>query len=241
LQDKAGRWFSLRARPYVTGDNRIDGAVLVLVDIHTLKTAEQSLRQAHECARAVVEAVPPLLILGEDLRVQAANESFYRAFQVTPADTQNRLIYELGNGQWDIPALRLLLENVLPKNAAFTDYEVTHEFETIGRRTMLLSSRRADPIRTIVLSVQDITARKEAEDALRQAKDSLVQYSSQLEQLSHTLVHDMANCNSGVVCASKPHFSCPETRVLGYASPHAAASRLCDHGVRQLGTRSNAP
>ncbi len=191
VQDKAGRWFLLRACPYLTLDNTIDGAVLMLVDIDALKRAEQKAKQAHDFAQAVIEAVPPLLVLDEGLRVQVANDSFYRTFHVTPAQTENRLVYDLGNRQWDIPALRKLLEDVLPRNSSFNQFEATHEFETIGRRTMLLSGRRIEGPKTIVLSIEDITERKEAEVALGQAKDALADYSSELEHFSHALAHDM--------------------------------------------------
>src|SRR5687768_17330315 len=84
----------------------------------------------------------PLLVLNADLRVRRANRSFYRTFKVAPEDTEGRLIYKLGNHQWDIPALRQLLEEVLPQNTAFDDFEVAHNFESIGRKVMLLNARR---------------------------------------------------------------------------------------------------
>jgi two-component system, chemotaxis family, CheB/CheR fusion protein len=110
-----GNWFVLRARPYLSLDNKIDGAVLVLTDVNALKQNERKLREARDYASAMIEAVPPLLILNPDLRVQTANESFYQAFRVKAAQTEGRLVYELGNGQWNIPALRQLLEDILPR------------------------------------------------------------------------------------------------------------------------------
>jgi two-component system CheB/CheR fusion protein len=191
VRDQTGRWYSLRARPYLTQDSETDGALLMLVDITALKEAEQEITKARDFAQSVLESVPPLLILSGDLRVQSANESFYQAFRSTPGQTEHRLIYELGNGQWNIPGLRTLLEEVLPRDNRFRHYEVTHEFEAIGRRTMLLSGCRVHDRQSIVLSIEDITERKEAEEALRQAKESLAQYAAQLEQFSHALAHDM--------------------------------------------------
>src|SRR5437762_12128110 len=136
VRSKEGRWYSLRLRPYRTLENKIDGVVLVLVDVDLLKRAQ-------EYTQSIVATVrEPLLVLDTDLRVQTANDSFYRTFQVTPAETEGRVLYELGVGEWDIPALRNLLEKVLPQNAAFQDYEVELEFGHIGKKAMLLSARR---------------------------------------------------------------------------------------------------
>ncbi len=95
-----------------------------------------------EFAEKLIDSVREgLLILDWDLRVHSANKSFYEMFRVDPAETEGRPVYEIGNGQWDIPALRALLEDVLPENNTFDDFEVEHEFEHIGRRVMLLNAR----------------------------------------------------------------------------------------------------
>lgn len=83
----------------------------------------------------------PVLILDKHFKVLAANEAFYKLFQVDQKDTEGKLIYKLGNGQWDIPALRKLLEDILPKNTFFKGFEVTHEFPSIGQRTIILNAR----------------------------------------------------------------------------------------------------
>ena len=125
---------------------------------------------ALDYAEATLRTAPvPLLVLEDDLRMHTANEAFYKNFQVTPDESEGRLIYELGNGQWNIPNLRKLLEEILPKNNPFKNFEVTHEFEAIGRRTMLLSAQRMEneagqPLR-IVLAIEDITERKGDEDS----------------------------------------------------------------------------
>lgn len=93
--------------------------------------------------RTVVDVVrEPVLVLDKDFRVIAANDPFYRTFQVEPTETENKIIYELGNGQWDIPALRKLLEDILPKNSFFKGFEVTHEFLFIGQKVMILNARQ---------------------------------------------------------------------------------------------------
>ena len=87
-------------------------------------------------------ALEPILILDKGLRVMAANESFYKMFQVEQKDTEGKLVYKLGNGQWDIPALRKLLGEILPKNKFFKGFEVTHEFNSIGHKSMVLNARQ---------------------------------------------------------------------------------------------------
>ena len=109
--------------------------------------AEQELRHARDYAEAIIHTTRgPLVILEADLRVHKANKAFYQTFNVPPAETEGRLIYELGDGQWNIPRLRELLKDVVPRNSFFDDFEVTHDFATIGRRVMLLNARKLSAI-----------------------------------------------------------------------------------------------
>jgi hypothetical protein len=117
----------------------------------------------------------PFLILNPDLKVVGANISFYNNFGVTKADTENHLIYELGNNQWDIPELRKLLEEILPDKKVFNDYEVTHEFPKIGSKTMLLNARQLDSTKQILLAIEDITLKRAIET-------KLANYTKDLEQ-----------------------------------------------------------
>lgn len=124
-------------------------------------------------AMNIVDTVrEPLLILDTTLRVQSANRAFYQTFHVSSEETENRLIYELGNGQWDIPDLRRLLEDIVPKSSVFNDFELEHTFPVIGRRVMLLNARKLQAGRhgeLLVLAMEDVTARKRAEAALLEA------------------------------------------------------------------------
>src|SRR5687768_15855240 len=90
---------------------------------------QKGMLAARDYAEAVIEAVPPLLVLDENLRVQTANESFCKCFEISSPRTVNQVVYQLGNGQWDIPELRTLLEKVLPQKAFFSNFEMTHKFE----------------------------------------------------------------------------------------------------------------
>src|ERR1700733_10654500 len=135
-------------------------------------------RDAGTLAQAIVDTVrEPLLVVDKDLRVLAASRSFYSTFQVAPSITQGELLYELGDGQWDIPELRLLLERIVPEHGVMEDYEVEHQFPEIGKRTMLLNARKVfyegNSHTTLLLGIEDVTARRmqerEREDMLRAA------------------------------------------------------------------------
>ena len=187
IQDKDGRWYSLRVRPYKTFENKINGAVLVLVDI-------DKLRRAREYAESIVATVrEPLLVLDTNLRVQTASRSFYDTFKVTPKETEQRLLYALGDGQWNIPALSQLLEDVLPKRHSFDDFLVQHDFEKIGRRTMLLNARRLvqepDQSGLILLAIQDVTERK----ALIQQVEKLAAADRVRNEFLAMLAHELRN------------------------------------------------
>lgn len=114
----------------------------------------------------------PLLVLSADLRVRRANTAFYRTFAVAPEDAEGRLIYELGNHQWDIPSLRALLEKILPQDKAFDGFEVDHDFPSIGRKVMVLNACRidgdGDRPETILVAIEDITERRRIEDERRE-------------------------------------------------------------------------
>src|SRR5687767_6304399 len=124
-------------------------------------------------AQNIVDTVrEPLLILDASLRVQSANRAFYQTFHVSPGETEGRLIYELGNGQWDIPDLRRLLEDIVPTSSVFNDFELEHTFPVIGRRAMLLNARKLQAGHhgeLLVLAMEDVTARRRAEEALLKA------------------------------------------------------------------------
>jgi two-component system CheB/CheR fusion protein len=160
-----GRCYLRRSLPYRTAGDRIDGVVMSFTDITVRKQAEQVVEEAREFAQSIVDTVrEPLVVLTAELRVQSANESFYRTFQVTHEDTDGRLIYDLGNRQWDIPDLRRLLEEILPQAKQLHDFTVEHTFETIGHRVMLLNARQIDSVALILLAIEDITDRRRVEE-----------------------------------------------------------------------------
>jgi two-component system CheB/CheR fusion protein len=160
-----GRTFVQRILPYRAHDGLIDGIVMTFSDVTRLKEIQWELEGRTEFAEKIVDTVrDPLVVLGEDLMVKRVNNSFARAFEVTAEQTVGCKIYDLGNGQWNIPALRRLLEDVLPDNNEFEDFEVEHDFPDLGRRVMLLNARRLDHARRILLTIEDITERKAAQE-----------------------------------------------------------------------------
>jgi len=154
VQDREGHWYSLRVRPYRTQENRIDGAVLMLLDIEEIKRAMLQMT-------GIVRH--PLLLLHADLTVSRANDAFYQAFQVKPEETENHSLYELGNGQWNIPKLRELMEEILPSRTEVHDFAVEHEFPRIGNRKIMINARRfyGDDrgVQRIAVAFEDVTDR----------------------------------------------------------------------------------
>lgn len=161
VRTKEGGWQVLHVRPYKTWDNRIEGAVISLQDVDALK---RSLDQTREYADTIVEtAREAILVLDARLQVKVANPAFYRAFEVTPEETEGHLIYELGNGQWDIPKLRELLEEVVPRNSRVDDFQMSHDFPHLGLREMVLNARRVEmqpghPF--VLLAIEDVTEKR---------------------------------------------------------------------------------
>jgi two-component system CheB/CheR fusion protein len=150
LRSSDGACYLARMQPYRTLDNIIDGVVLTFTDIteiSQLRAAAQirlgAVQQARELAEGIVNTVvEPLLVLDDRLQVVSASQSFYRVFQVTATETLGRKLYALGDGQWDIPLLRQLLEDLLPKKQAIEGYVVEHSFPGIGAQRLVLNARR---------------------------------------------------------------------------------------------------
>ena len=142
-------------------------------------------RDACALAQGIVDTVrEPVLVLDQDLRVIAASRFFYSSFKVKPEDTQGKLFYALGDGQWDIPKLRVLMEKIIPEHGVMEDYEVEHEFPGLGHRTMCLNARQVfyevGEHTNILLSMQDVTERR----VLERDKDELLRQKSASSMMS---------------------------------------------------------
>lgn len=155
-----------------------------------LRISERETKRARDYAEAILRTSPvPLIVLESDLSVATANEAFYEAFRVEPAATVGRPFLQLGNGQWKIPHLRKLLEEILGHKTALKNFEVSHDFESLGRRTMLLNARRmeneSDAPERIVLVIEDISERKRAEMLLRESEARLASEAQALLNLNN--------------------------------------------------------
>jgi two-component system CheB/CheR fusion protein len=163
VQDKTGHWYSLLIRPYETVDNKISGAVLVLFDIEESKRSIFKKQLAAEFANALLETVRSAsLLLDGHLRVKRATPAFYRLFHTSPQKIEGRLFYEIGEGEWDTPELRSLLEDVLPKDSRVNDVEITMKGPANGRRKILLNAARTTELveneYLIIVSLEEVTS-----------------------------------------------------------------------------------
>jgi signal transduction histidine kinase len=187
------RTMLLNARRIYGEDKKTNLLLLAINDVTERKEAERAVQEALEYAQSIVQTVrEPLVVLDADLRVITANRSFYQTFKVIPEETEGQLLYDLGNQQWDIPKLRELLEEILPQNTEFDDFEVEHDFPAIGPGTMLVNARRihrgAEKTRMILLAIEEITERKKMHERLmRQEKLAI------LGQLTGGVGHELRN------------------------------------------------
>lgn len=170
-------------------------------------------KNGHLLTRAIIDTIrEPLLVLDAQLRILVASPSFYNAFKSLPSDTEGKLIYELGNGQWNIPALRGLLKGVIPNDATVDAFEVEHDFPTIGRRIMLLSSREIlyeNDQRKSLVTIYDITDRRRLEadkEQLLKQKDLLLKEMRHRIANSLQLIASILLLKAGVVESEETRF-----------------------------------
>jgi PAS domain S-box-containing protein len=163
------------AAPIRNDEGQVAGVVLVFRDITERRREERRVTDSLAYAQAVLATLRhKFLVLGSDLRVKSANANFYRTFQVSEEETVGRSIYDLGRGQWNIPRLRTLLEEILPLKNSFEDFEVAHEFPRVGHRILMLNARQlqqdggSDGL--ILLSMEDITERRTAEAIIHESE-----------------------------------------------------------------------
>jgi two-component system, chemotaxis family, CheB/CheR fusion protein len=189
IQDEQGRWFSLRIRPYQSVDKKIEGAIIALIDIGTLKNMRD---YAESIVRTMRES---LIVLDSQLRVKSANPYFYKTFSATPEQIEKKFIYDLNNGEWNVPEFRNLLEDVLPKNTFIEDFEMKHRSSREGQRNLLLNAtslRDGSPNGDyILIAIEDVTERTRAISILSETASALSKANLELEQFAFVASHDL--------------------------------------------------
>ena len=199
----------LNARRLRPGDYT-EFLVLAMEDVTERRRVERLLVEIETYAQNIVGTVrEPLLMLDSTLRVRSANRAFYQTFQVSPEETEDRLIYELGKGQWDIPALRTLLEDIIPQSSVFNDYELEYDFPGIGRRVMLLNARKLRAgidTELLVLAMEDVTERRRIHDLevrytgeLQESYRRLQELEKLRDDLTNMIVHDLRTPLTSVI------------------------------------------
>jgi signal transduction histidine kinase len=203
------RIFLLNARQLREG-NHAEMVVLAMEDVTERRRVERLLAEIETYAQSIVDTVrEPLLMLDPSLRVKSANRAFYRTFQVSVGETENQLVYELGNGQWDIRALKTLLEEIIPQQSVFSDYELEHDFPAIGEKTFLLNARQlraGNHGQMLVLAMEDVTERRRIHNLETQYTEELQKSYQRLQELEklrddlkNMIVHDLRTPLTSVI------------------------------------------
>lgn len=192
VQDQSGNWYSLRIRPYRTTENRIDGVVIGLIDIGSLKQSATLLEEARDYANAIIGTVHhPLVVLDGQLRLVLANRCFYETFGYDPQAIEQQGLLEIGGGEWDSPELRSLLQEMLEQDIEFQGCEMPHLAAGGQARVLLLNAHIVRPStrgQTILLGIEDITERRETEDRIQR---SLQEKEVLLREIHHRVKNNL--------------------------------------------------
>ena len=215
------------AAPIRNASGEVAGVVLVFRDITERRRAEQLMQdKVNYCECIIATLREPFIVLDHDLRIKTANRSFYEAFQISPEETENQLIYELGKRQWDIPKLRALLQKVLSDQRPVHDFEVEHTFPTIGRKIMLLNASRFESAECapslILLAIEDITERRRSEVAL---EDSELRYRRLFETAQDAIL--ILDERQGTIFDANPFIK----EMLGYSHVEIVGKELWEIGM----------
>ena len=215
------------AAPIRNSKGEVAGVVLVFRDIAERRRAEQEMQDALAYANNIIATLrEPFLVLDKSLRIQTANAAFFETFLVSKEETEGRLLFDVGNRQWDIPRLRELLEEVLIQNHSFSGFDVEHDFPTIGRKSMLLNARRFASVDSrpelILLAIEDVTDRRLARASLR---DSEARYRRLFETAKDGIL--ILDADSGKILDSNPFM----TELLGYLKTEFLDKELWEIGL----------
>jgi PAS domain S-box-containing protein len=232
-KDGSERAIEDSAAPIRNSAGVVAGVVLVFREVTERRRQEKAVQNALAYANDIIASLrEPFVVLDKSLRVQTANASFYRTFHVTRKETENQLLFELGNGQWENPRLRNLLAEVLSNHHALEDFEIEHAFPMIGKKIMLLNTRRivsdcgAD---LILLAIQDVTEPRRAGVTLRLEdaawRRSEVQYRRLFQSARDGIL--ILDERTGKIIDANPFMS----ELLGYELGHFLGKELWEIGL----------
>ena len=215
------------AAPIRNESNEVAGVVLVFRDISERYQQERRIQDTLSYANNIIATLrEPFLVINGNLKVQTANRSFYENFRTTPKETEGVFVYNLSNGQWDIPGLRSVLAAVLADHHPVLNYEVEHDFPTIGRRFLVLNALRIRKMdnqsNLILLAIEDITDQKRSELAL---KDSEVRYRRLFESAKDGIL--ILDYNTGLITDANPFMS----ELLNYPKDDLVGKELWEIGL----------
>ena len=216
-----GRWFLRRILPYRTVQDKVDGVVITVFDVSHQKAAQRGAKIAQDYAEAIVDTVrEPLVVIDKELKVISASRSFYKSFETSREETEGIFLYKLGEGQWDIPALRDALKQITSGKETIEDFEVTHNFKALGERTMLLNARRiiGDSLRPdlVLLAIEDVTETRAANAALDE-QNARLESILQVAQLAIISIDSQGTIKS---------FSAAAEGVFGYAAKEVVGQNV---------------
>jgi PAS domain S-box-containing protein len=215
------------AAPIRNDKGEVGGVVLVFRDISERRRQEKQVQDAVTYAENIIATLrEPFLVLDKTLRVKTANQAFYKTFHAEKEETEGRVIYDLGNGQWSIPGLRTLLEGVLPNSHTVHDFDVEHDFPVIGKKVMLLNARRFESVDSqpdlILLAIEDITDRKAAEVAVQTSE---VRYRRLFQTAKDGIL--ILDANTLKILDANPFM----TELLGYSHDEFLGKELWEIGL----------
>jgi len=215
------------AAPIRNHQGELAGVLLVFRDISELYHKEQHLRDALTYADNIITTMrEPFVVLDKSLRIKTANRAFYQTFKTKKEETESHFIYDLGNGQWNIPRLRTLLEDVLLNNHSVRDFDVDHNFPTIGKKSMLLNAHRFQSVDSqpdlVLLAIEDISERKQAEVAVQTSE---VRYRRLFQTAKDGIF--ILDANTLKIIDANPYM----TELLGYTYDEFLGKELWEIGL----------